>query len=964
MQQLTLTLFMLAITNVCWAVSPIAGSKLFRSPDQISMQLSPDGKYVLTYDVRDEFRVLDLIDPQTGERLPLVKFKKNKPNLHINHYAWVDDDTIFVSLKKMWGFVEIDFSGDKPEGKWKKAKAKGYLIASLPEQDDQLLFAYTREVDREVMLIKTSPQKLIDNNVEGSIIFAKPLDDGLVYSYDEPSRTLLSVSLENEDLKFWYLKPDEKTWHSYLTLDKKINFRPIGFLDDNRLAVLTDQNLSRVSLVAFDIHTQELGEVLYQHSMYDLTSATLNEKGQGVRSISYLDHGVAKIEYQVLDQQKHIEKLNENFNGQNTYILETSRDNNYQIVGTFAADDPGHYYYYDKQKNQVKYLQSEYLDLDELTLTAAQTFTVETTQGVSVEGILTKPAVNANGVLLVFPHGGPVGIRDTALYNPEIQYLASRGYSILNVNFRGSAGFGKEFLESGKGQFGKVIEEDITAVVKQVQAEHNFQRMCSIGASYGGYSAVMLAIYHPQQYECVVSLFGIYDLPLLFNASNYRTLEESRKGIREVVGELDESLKEYSPFYFAEKLNAPILLMAGKEDKTSDFEQANRMKYRLNQLGKDVDFLFYDGVGHGHTSWYGDRHMFAYVDDFIRRKLDLPYASDENGMASHAEDLVAIADAFNFKDSVENDHAKAAKYYQKAAEAGENRAMFNLASYYHRGLEVVKSYPEAISWYQKSSDKGYAGASYRLGKLYHEGLIVAHDDDKSFEYFQIAQQQEHEYSELGIAHAKCLGAGTDKDFPGCIKGLFLTDKTDKEKNALDKDFFDERRNLVTSVSHDHDFNPQELGEFNDLLVDTYNLDTLNVYVDDIEFGLFAATNRKPVTTTRKRSTDPKVTEIPMQHGSVFGAKISFDSNDDMDVKWPRTMVKFKWTTPESIREYSEEYTSIVRLDEDINFRWEINRDYELIEGDWRLQILTMDNKVLFDKLFTTVAKQQTSEQAP
>ncbi|TLU64674.1 DUF3859 domain-containing protein [Thalassotalea litorea] len=963
MKAIIVLLLTAIISTSTWAVNPIPASKLFRNPEHISMQISPDGQYILSYDIRDDYRVLDLVEPITGKRSPLLKFNKHEKNLNINQYTWIDNKTVYVALRDFYGFIHIDFSKENPKGSWKKAKAEGYLIAPLADKPNQLLFAYNTGKRKKTKLIKTSPEQLETGNVENSIIFANPLKRGIHYAYDPKSKSLLSVTRDDEELEFWFLPPGAKSWRSYLTMEDETYFRPIGLLDENTFAVLTDKDQDKVSLVAFDIDTQTIGNILYQHPMYDLTGATLDEQGEGVKSVMYLDHGIARTEYIAAEQKQLAQKLKETFDGQNLTILDTSLNEDFKIVATFAADDPGTYYYYDAKNNKATLLHRKFLDLEDILFTSAKTFSVTTEDNIAIEAILTKPKKNSNGVLLVYPHGGPIGVRDTAAFNPEIQYLASRGYSILNVNFRGSKGFGKAFLNSGRGQFGQVIEQDITAVVNQVQQEHKFEHMCSIGASYGGYSAVMLAIAHPAQYECVVSLFGIYDLPLLFNATNYRTLEESRKEIRKVVGEQDESLKDVSPFYFAEQIHPPILLMAGTEDKRADFEQANRMKYRLQQLNKEVEYLFYKGVGHGHHVWEGDRHMFGFIDDFIRRKLDLPLPTGEHADKSYAEDFINIADGYTLDMATKKDFARAAHYYNLSAGLGENRAMFTIGSFYHQGKEYDKDINKAIDWYKKSSEHGYAEASYRLANLYQKGLVIERDVDQSFLYFQKALEQEHKFGELGIATAKCLGTGTEQDLDACFNTLFLLDKTDKEKRAFEKEFFEEIRSAVNFISHNNTFNQEQLKQFNQQIIDSYELKTTNLYLDDIEFGIYKAENREPLVTDEIAIEDRSFTSVPLKKGATFGARLTVDTDDDVE-RWARTMVKYKWTLPEAIKEHSEEKTLLLSVGHDASIRFVLAQDYEIIEGDWRLQIMTLDNKVLFDKTFTTIESKNVSAVAP
>jgi dipeptidyl aminopeptidase/acylaminoacyl peptidase len=393
--------------------------------------------------------------------------------------------------------------------------------------------------------------------------------------------------------------------------------------------------------------------------------------GDFVRSVSYVDHGSTVTEYFTESDSHFAELLQQAFPGKHVQLLTPVGDGNKAVLYVSAADDPGTYYLLDTRTGEAQGLSARYPEVEDYELARSEVFDVQTADGERVEAILTTPD-EPNGVLLVNPHGGPVGIRNYARYDPEVQFFANRGYAVLNVNFRGSTGFGKEFLDTGRGQFGRQIEEDISAVVRRVVAERPFTDLCAIGASYGGYSAVMLSIRHPELYHCVVSMFGIFDLPLLFNTSNYTLLEDRRHLLAAVIGEYSEQLRDVSPFYLAEQVPAPVLLIAGTDDHIADIEQTNRLKYRLEQLSKPVEHFFYANTGHGHSNWQGDRHQFALIDDFIRRTLGLEPPAGSNASEVLRSEYELIAENFEDSELVEDNVALAARYHEKAAALDDN----------------------------------------------------------------------------------------------------------------------------------------------------------------------------------------------------------------------------------------------------------------------------------------------------
>lgn len=208
------------------------------------------------------------------------------------------------------------------------------------------------------------------------------------------------------------------------------------------------------------------------------------------------------------------------------------------------------------------------------------------------------------------PHGGPIGVTDYDLFQREVQFFASRGYAVLRVNFRGSSGYGKEFMESGRGQWGKKIEDDINEIVTAVKSKYPIRpgNSCIIGASYGGYSAFISVIRFPRQYKCAVSCFGVMDIPLLLSSNNAMKHKSVRNEILYVVGDPKKENVDHvavSPVYLADKIDVPVMLMAGWRDRIADMEHSHRMHYMLKRSSPKYWFsvILPDSKSAGRTRW-------------------------------------------------------------------------------------------------------------------------------------------------------------------------------------------------------------------------------------------------------------------------------------------------------------------------------------------------------------------------
>ena len=758
--------------------SPISADDLFRWPDTYSYKLNPSSKYLAKHYFRGEnYNVIEIQDIKTKKIADAFRIKVKK-FARINDYYWIDEDTLYIdyrigenSNKRI--FLDIDYNvfknSDNEIAKSVEIKSKALIIDPLIYQDNKVLVQKTKS--NKVTVYTTTPDKLSKNIFSKKDRFQHPLDSAIGYSTGENGEIQFSVKLDDDKLQFWYLKNYDSEWIKLFEFDgtDDFAFEPVAVLNDHTLAVITNRETDKKALIEYDFVKKEFGKTIYLHEKYDLHSAAISETTGELSLIRYYDHGRLITEYFSLSNKQVDAMIREKFPNKQYYVYSKHAGSTIMVIYVFSSDDPGNYYWLDAKISDFVNLGSSRSYLDKYTFSSTETFTVKSSNNVEIEAILTRPK-NANGVLLVSPHGGPIGVRQVDSFDRSNQFFASRGYSILNVNFRGSSGYGKKFLSSGVGQFGKIIEEDISLVVNKVKEKYHFDSMCSMGASYGGYSALILAIYHPDEYKCAVGAYGVYDLPLLFNTSNLQMSKDNIASITKTVGEYNDSLKEFSPFYLSDKINTPILLIAGKDDSVSGFEQSNRMKYRLRQLGKEVETLFYAETGHGHYSLYWEKHQHLITEEFIRRTLqqDLPKNIDRKVFGKEA---MIIADGYEFENIVKSDSKKAFNFYKIAADFGDPRGLYNLGSYYHRGEEVDKDMMKAVELYKKSSEKNYMDASFRLGNLYHDDDLGKPIYEQSYHYYVLAKEQGHKKVDLKLMNAICLGRGVDMKLYDCLESL-------------------------------------------------------------------------------------------------------------------------------------------------------------------------------------------------
>ncbi|NOQ14760.1 MAG: prolyl oligopeptidase family serine peptidase [Methyloprofundus sp.] len=710
----------------------------------------------------------------------------------------------------------------------------------------------------------------------------------------------------------------------------------------------------------FNIENQALGKVLYQHPEYDLLSADISKAGE-LHSVSYSEHGLSKRQYFDKGSVHLAKKLANTFKNKEAYFVEHSPSSGLHLLYVNGSDEPGEYFIYRDKDGRLNRLLNSYPELAGQEFSPTQTILAKSKDGTDIEAFLTLATDLDYATLLVMPHGGPIGIKEDDSFNKEVQYYASRGFSVLRVNFRGSSGFGKKFQEQGVGQFGRLIEEDITTIVKQVRKKYDFKYMCSIGSSYGGYSAAMLAIKHPEQYDCVIGAFGIYDLPLLFNTSNYRSSSEHRKNMAKTVGKYSLSMTKFSPLYLYKKLKAPILLIAGKDDDIADFEHSNRFNYILNRTGHPVETMFYNNTGHGHPAWFGNKHEAAITSDYLMRilNLKLPDIRDlnKNGITAIANDFMNIADGYSLYSKVINSPEKAFQYYKLAANYKHPRAIFNIGAYYQEGKQVKKDMDKALEFYQKSAELGSAQAYGQLGKMYMEGNYLAQDWEKAYENLIKAQEIEPiPFNNIRLARFYCTAPSQYKDVEKCIQLMDLKQYKDHSQARLNTAEGLVRSALAWIIIDAH-LSRQELNMVKSFASKLYELNRTEVSIEGPEEGAFKYKVSKNIyreSQYRLISSKRKLAFINDEL-AYFGVIFEIDV-PGLNRLQDRVAVAVRWTKTDS-KGLTKQVQNIILYGMPSR-GWRLLREFKEVKGNeiWQLEIFDLDQNRIYQKKFDLTYK--------
>lgn len=337
----------------------------------------------------------------------------------------------------------------------------------------------------------------------------------------------------------------------------------------------------------------------------------------GRPQLSYFDPGRP-------DAQLH-KALSDLLPQQHVTFDDISRDGGTVLLHLTSDRDPGAWYVFRRATNKLEKVLSPRDGIDPALMAERRPVRFKASDGVELEAILTVPRDSEGRKLptVVLPHGGPHGVSDDWFYDTDAQFLANRGYLVVQVNYRGSGGRGRAFERLGYLQWGTRIQQDLLDGLDDAVAKGlaDPERVCTFGASFGAYSAMMLAARAPERVRCAVGLAGVYDLKMMHKKGDIKDDEYGRNYLARVIGRSDEELAANSPVTLAARIKAPVFLAHGERDERTPIAQANAMRSALLAAGRPPQWMAVAGEGHG---FYNDDNSIAFyraLEAFLRTHI-------------------------------------------------------------------------------------------------------------------------------------------------------------------------------------------------------------------------------------------------------------------------------------------------------------------------------------------------------
>ena len=598
--------------------------------------LSPDGMHFVARTQIDG-KMQPVIFDLTGKIKPIAF--SLPPHIDLVRYFWAGNNLVVFDVGEV-----IPWEGDETHSTrliaYDLTSGKSHIVGSDiagPKGDDILwidpagktiLLAYQRSIYEEPSVSS------VDLETNHSTVVVKPREDtwdwyadntGVVrYAYawsDEHHWQMIYRSAVSQPFKVVAKGTDRDNDDEDKALDNALRIQAGS---DEGYAFGRDKASGLRGVYRYNFATHTRGDKVFEAPDADIDDAVLNEDGTAMLAAWWTDSR-DRIKWWDPARAEFQQNVDKAVGDHEAWVVSRSRTAAQMIVWVGASNDPGSYYLYQDATGRMTRIAQIADSLNPPILARSQYVHFPARDGTQIPAYLTLPVGRPakNLPLVVMPHGGPYGVRDNGGYDDDVQFLANRGYVVLQPQYRGSGSYGTHFDELGNAQWGRAMQDDIDDgmdwLVRLGVADA--KRVCLVGASYGGYAALWGATRNPERYRCAVSLAGVSDMPRLLkyqlNSSNDRQWREQWRA--KVQGAADFDLKSISPLFAVSRLAVPVMLVHGDKDSTVPIRQSQLYADALTAAGKPHEFYTLPGEGHGLSTTANAQVWYDRLDAFLAK---------------------------------------------------------------------------------------------------------------------------------------------------------------------------------------------------------------------------------------------------------------------------------------------------------------------------------------------------------
>ncbi|MBP7400121.1 MAG: S9 family peptidase [Chitinophagales bacterium] len=592
----------------------------FRNPDKTGFKISKDGTHISWLASVNNRLNIHIQNRETEE----IKCITNQTERDIMFYFWLNNSKL--------AFLQ-DTGGDENEHLYITDLISGESTDVTPFENVKTSIVDELIDEPEFVLIQMNKRNPVFfdvyklNALTGELKLVEENPGNITqWITDHTGAVRMAMTTDGVNTSLLYRKNGSATFENILTTNFKEGIMPVFFdFDNKQVYALSNLNRDKMAVVLFDPETAKETEVLFEHDAVDISGIYYSRKR---KVITYAKFTTWKTELHFFDD--FTKQVYENIRAQinydaEIYITARNKAEDIFIIRTLSDKSLGNYYIYDVATEKLTHLANVSPWLDPNQLQSMQAIEYSSRDGLKIHGYLTLPADTKLPVpVIVNPHGGPWA-RDEWHFQPDVQFLANRGFAVLQMNFRGSTGYGRTFLESSFKEWGKKMQDDITDgvhwLIDKGIADKN--RIGIYGGSYGGYATLAGLAFTPDLYACGVDYVGVSNL-FTFMQTIPPYWEPYLEMMYEMVGNPETDKTQFentSPVFHADKIKVPLFIAQGAKDPRVVQAESDQMVEAMRNNGVEVKYMVKENEGHGFANEENRFEFYEAMEQFFTEHL-------------------------------------------------------------------------------------------------------------------------------------------------------------------------------------------------------------------------------------------------------------------------------------------------------------------------------------------------------
>lgn len=615
-----------------------------------SARISPTGKYLALSFERGEQDVLGVMEAKTLKIVHVAQLPEKKS---VGDFYWVGPERLMFTASRKQGTFALPFG----TGEWYAVDADGgkdrtlltyqsggalrnkpisyserfELLDPLPENADKVLMQVSRRTSSEGSRTEVVELDTFTGRREKR---ARAPRDNCSITLDLKKEARFANCYDDEandgayeEHSTLYSRLDDGKWKMVSRSQddgKRINVLGVG--KDGTVFATSDDRKAPAAFGVLDPQTSAF-KSLHQDPVADPSGYVYAADRESILGV-VTEAGkpvVTMIDTTSPDAVLY-KSLSAAFPGQFVNFSSATEDGGQIIVSVRSDRNPGELYLYDRGTGQARFLMKSRQWLDAKKMAEVRPITLKARDGLELHGYLTIPNGKElkNLPMIVNPHGGPIGPRDNWGFSVDTQLLANRGYLVLQVNFRGSGGYGLAFQDKGHRQWGGAMQDDLTDATRWAieQGYADGKRICVYGGSYGGYASFMGAAKEPDLYQCAFGYVGVYDMHMMYKKGDIPERESGRRFLERTISNDDATLDAISPSTLAARIKVPVFLAAGARDPRAPPEQTEAMRDALIKAGNPpVETIIQSGEMHGFYDEKANLNLYTKMLAFFEKNI-------------------------------------------------------------------------------------------------------------------------------------------------------------------------------------------------------------------------------------------------------------------------------------------------------------------------------------------------------